>query len=114
MKALLGSVLILGCLASTVTGATFTVNTIGDTDDNRPYDPTGETSLRKAIRLANTTPGLDTIGFKIGTGSGLVTIHPSKPLPPHHGFGCHQRLYPEWLTAQYRPRRQQRHPDRGN
>ena len=79
MKALLGSVLVLGCLASAVTGATFRVNTAADTDDGRPYDPNAPTSLRKAIRVANISPGPDRIEFAIGRG--LVTIQPGSPLP---------------------------------
>src|SRR4051812_27672852 len=50
--------------------ATFTVTTAGDS---------GAGSLRQAILSANTTPGVDTVAFKISTG--LQTIAPLTALP---------------------------------
>lgn len=57
-------------LALPAAAAVFTVTTA---EDNDTADPAQPMSLRKAIRLANSTPGRDTIQFNIG-GSGTARI----------------------------------------
>ena len=50
-------------LESRLVPTVFVVNTTLDTDDAQPFDPNGDTSLRKAVRLANFDTDLDTITF---------------------------------------------------
>ncbi|MBM3238248.1 T9SS type A sorting domain-containing protein [Candidatus Poribacteria bacterium] len=72
---------IIGISLFLITGwayaATFIVDNLGDADDVLPYTPSdGTNTLRKCIRLANNTPGADTINFSV---SG--TISPTSGLP---------------------------------
>jgi len=63
----------------TAPASTFVVNT---TDDNSggACDGTDPCALRRAIIIANSNPGLDTITFNI-PGAGVHTIHPVSALP---------------------------------
>ncbi len=61
--------------------AIFTVDNLNDLDDMAGYTPGDLTnSLRKCIRLANTTPGADDINFNI-PGAGPFTINLTGTLP---------------------------------
>jgi CSLREA domain-containing protein len=71
-------------LASLLSGATFTVNSTGDSGDINPGDgvcnaSAGGCTLRAAMEEANALPGVDTIAFSIATGA--QTIVPGSSLP---------------------------------
>ena len=72
---------IIGISLFLITGwayaATFIVDNLGDVDDGNPYNEgDGANTLRKCIRLANETPGADTINFSV---SGMIS--PTSALP---------------------------------
>ena len=70
-------VMVLFLFANWAYAATFTVDNLGDVDDGNPYTlGDGTNTLRKCIRLANETPGADTINFIV---SGMIT--PTSTLP---------------------------------
>ena len=69
--------LVLVGFAGAVRGATYTVNSIADTDDG--VCNAANCTLREAINAANASAGTDTIRFVIG--SGQKSIAPLSPLP---------------------------------
>jgi CSLREA domain-containing protein len=84
LLALATAVFLLGRNEGQASGATFTVNSTGDSGDSNIGDGacddgTGNCTLRAAIEEANFTPDADTIDFAIG--SGPQTIVPDSALP---------------------------------
>jgi len=76
-------------------GMTFASDNLGDGDDGEPYTPgDGTNTLRKCIRLANETPGPDTIKFGV---SG--TISPTSPLPPITDDGTVIDVSSQWIDT---------------
>jgi hypothetical protein len=73
--------------------ATFIVDNLGDVDDGNPYtEGDGTNTLRKCIRLANETPGADTINFGV---SG--TISPASALPEIYDDGTVIDASSQWI-----------------
>ena len=71
--------------AAPATGATFTVNTADEGADAQPGDgvcaaASGLCTLRAAIQEANASPGLDTIGFTIGSGPQRISVTSALPV----------------------------------
>lgn len=80
LAVLLGLLLAALPAARPALALTFTVNDTGDADDGLAGSCGATCTLREAIRLANTSPGADTISFSFA-GAGPHTIAPATALP---------------------------------